>query len=72
MGFLVGSGCKESMWRGGRGPEMNGLRSHGKSGRNGSNAGMHWQKGIGGVPDFASSGAWPSRKAAMERWELTS
>jgi len=53
-------------------PEMDGLGSHGKSGCNGSNAGMHWQNGIGGVLNFASSEAWPSRKTAMEQWELTS
>ena len=51
-------------------PEMDGLGSHGKSGCNGSNAGTHWQ-GIGGVLNFASSEAWPSRKTAMEQWELT-
>jgi len=71
MEFLVGSGCNESIWTV-MSPEMDGLGSHGKSGCNGSNAGMHWQNGIGGVLNFASSEAWPSRKTAMEQWELTS
>jgi len=52
-------------------PGINGLGFYGKSGCNGNDAGMHWQKGIGGILNFTSSGAWPSKETAMEQWELT-